>query len=434
VRRTLLQLLLLSCILVPMAMPLSTLRAGLLKPADPNPAESLARIPRVAKALESIDRSLGWITDQQTQLTQIPAPTFQEEARAAAVRTILAASGLKTRIDSAGNVVGERPGSSRKDVLLLSAHLDTVFPPGTSLRVRKDGRNFAAPGISDNGAGLAALVGLARAVHEAKLRTRMTLVFAANTGEEGEGNLRGMRKLVETYRGRLRAVIAIDGASVEHVTTMGLGSRRIEVTLTGPGGHSWADFGMPNPIHALARGVVRFLEVRVPDIPRTTYNVGVIEGGTSVNSIPDRASIKVDFRSESETALESLESALRKAISDGIDAEMDAARQAGHQDASRLDAKFKSLGVRPVGELPADSPLLDALRDADRLLGNRSHLERSSTDANIPLSLGIPAIAIGGGGRAGGAHTLAEWYDPTGRELGLKRILLTALAVAGIEE
>lgn len=433
-RRTVLQLLLVSCILVPMAMPLSTLRAGVQKSADPNPAEALARHPRVAKALEVIDRSLGWITDQQTQLTEIAAPTFQEEARAAAVRKLFAAHGLKTRIDSAGNVIGERPGSSRKDVVLLCAHLDTVFPAGTRVRVRKDGRNLAAPGISDNGAGLAALVGLARAVHESKLDTRMTLVFAANTGEEGEGNLRGMRKLVETYRGRLRAVIALDGASTEHVTTMGLGSRRIEVTLTGPGGHSWADFGMPNPIHALSRGVVRFLEVRLPDNPRTTFNVGVIEGGTSVNSIPDRAAIKVDIRSESEAELERLESALRKAISEGIDAEMAASRQAGRADDPRLDAKFKSLGVRPVGELPSDSPLLEAVRDADRLLGNRSHLERSSTDANIPLSLGIPAIAIGGGGRAGGAHTLAEWYDPTGRDLGLKRILLTALAVAGIEE
>jgi acetylornithine deacetylase/succinyl-diaminopimelate desuccinylase-like protein len=417
-----------------MAMPLTTLRAGLLKSADPNPVEALARKPRVAKALETIDRSLGWITDQQTQLTEIPAPTFQEAARANAVRKILASQGLKTRIDSAGNVIGELPGSSRKDVVLLSAHLDTVFPAATALRVRKDGRNLTAPGISDNGAGLAALVGLARSIHEAKLATRMTLVFAANTGEEGEGNLRGMRKLVENYRGRLRAVIAIDGASTEHVTTMGLGSRRLEVTLSGPGGHSWADFGTPNPIHALSRGVARFLEVRVPDTPRTTFNIGVIEGGTSVNSIPDHATIKVDIRSESEAELERLEIALRRAIADGIDAEMTAAHDAGRVEAPRLVSKFNSLGVRPVGELPADSPLLDAVRDADRFLGNRSHLERSSTDANIPLSLGIPAIAVGGGGRAGGAHTLAEWYDPTNRELGLKRILLTALAIAGVED
>ncbi len=433
-RPTVLQLLLLSCILVAMAMPSSTLRAGVVKVEDANPVEALARAPRVAKALEAIDRSLGWVTDQQIQLTEIPAPTFQEEKRGAAVRKILAANGLKTRIDSAGNIIGELSGSSRKDVVLVSAHLDTVFPAGTAVRVRKDGRNLAAPGISDNGAGLAALVGLARALHDAKLDTRMTVVFAANTGEEGEGNLRGMRKLVETYRGRLRAVIAIDGASTEHVTTMGLGSRRIEVTLSGPGGHSWADFGTPNPIHALARGVAQFLEVRVPDSPRTTYNVGVVEGGTSVNSIPDRATLKVDIRSESEAELERLESALRRAISDGIDAEMSAARDAGRSEAGRLDAKFKSLGVRPVGELPSDSPLLEAIRNADRFLGNRSHLERSSTDANIPLSLGIPAIAIGGGGRAGGAHSLAEWYDPTGRELGLKRILLAALTIAGLAE
>ena len=417
-----------------MAMPLSSLRAGVLAVADANPAEALARHPRVAKALENLDRSLGWITEQQTQLTEIPAPTFQEHARAAAVQKIFSANGYKTRSDSAGNVIAERPGSSKKDVVLLSAHLDTVFPAGTPLRVRKDGHNYSAPGIADNGAGLAALVGLARAVHEAKLQTRMTLIFAANTGEEGEGNLRGMRKLVESYRGRLRSVIAIDGASVEHVTTMGLGSRRIEVILSGPGGHSWADFGTPNPIHALSRGIARFLDVRVPDNPRTTYNIGLIEGGSSVNSIPDHALIKIDLRSESEAELERMESALRRSIAEGIDAEMAASRLAGRADATRLDAKFKSLGVRPVGELAGDSPLLEALRDADRLLGNQSRLERSSTDANIPLALGIPAIAIGGGGRAGGAHTLAEWYDSTGREIGLKRILLTALAVAGIED
>jgi acetylornithine deacetylase/succinyl-diaminopimelate desuccinylase-like protein len=417
-----------------MAVPLSSLRVGALTVAEPNPAEILARNPRVAKALENLDRSLGWTTDQQTQLTEIPAPTFQEQARAAAVQRILSANGWKTRGDSAGNVIAERPGSSRRDVVLLSAHLDTVFPAGTPLRVRKEGHNLSAPGIADNGAGLAALVGLARSIHEAKLQTRMTLIFAANTGEEGEGNLRGMRKLVESYRGRLRAVIAIDGASTDHVTTMGLGSRRIEVTISGPGGHSWADFGMPNPIHALSRAIVHFLEVRVPDSPRTTYNVGLIEGGSSVNSIPDRALIKIDLRSESDPELNRLESALRRAISDGIDAEMAASRLAGRADTPRLEAKYKNLGVRPVGELPANSPLLEALRDADRLLGNQSRLERSSTDANIPLALGIPAIAIGGGGRAGGAHTVGEWYDPTGREIGLKRILLTTLAVAGIEE
>jgi tripeptide aminopeptidase len=428
-----LQVLLVSCILSAMAMPLSSMRAGgALVATEPNPAEGLMRDARVARALESLDHSNGWVLDQQIELTQVPAPSYQEGARAAALKKMFGANGLKTSIDSAGNVLGELAGT-RRDVVLISAHLDTVFPAGTVVRVRREGRLYVAPGISDNGAGLAALVGVARALHEAKIHTQMTLVFAGNVGEEGEGNLRGMRKLVETYKGRLRAVIAIDGASVEHITSMALASRRIEVVISGPGGHSWADFGIPNPIHALSRGVASFVQTRVPENPRTTFNVGVISGGSTVNSIPDHASIKVDLRSESEAQLESLESALRKAMDAGIEEEMAAARQAGHPDAARLEVKYRTLGIRPGGELEANSPLLEAIRNVDRALGNRSRLERSSTDANIPLSLGIPAIAVGGGGRAGGAHTLNEWYDPKGRELGLKRVLLTALTVAGLE-
>jgi acetylornithine deacetylase/succinyl-diaminopimelate desuccinylase-like protein len=301
------------------------------------------------------------------------------------------------------------------------------------VKVQRDGRTLRAPGISDNGAGLAAVVCLARALHESRVPTRATLVLAANTGEEGEGNLRGMRKLVEVYRPRLRAVIAVDGAAVDHVTTMALASRRLEISITGPGGHSWADFGMPNPIHALARGVARFVQVKVPSSPRTTFNVGRIEGGTSVNTIADRVLVKVDMRSESDAELERLEIALRRAVEAGVDEEMAAAREAGHGGDARLEIQYRTLGNRPGGQLAGDAPLLAAIEQADRYLENRSHPERSSTDANIPLSLGIPAIAVGGGGRAGGAHSLGEWYDPTGRELGVKRILLTALGVAGVE-
>jgi acetylornithine deacetylase/succinyl-diaminopimelate desuccinylase-like protein len=192
---------------------------------------------------------------------------------------------------------------------------------------------------------------------------------------------------------------------------------------------------MPNPIHALSRGIVRFLKVRVPAEPRTTYNIGEIEGGTSVNSIPFRAAIKVDLRSESTAEMDRLEAALREAIQAGVDEEMAASRERAmaSRGAGKLEVKFRLLGVRPSGELQETSPLLAALRDADRYLGNRSRVERSSTDANVPLSLGIPAISIGGGGNAGGAHSLSEWYDPTGRELGLQRVLLTLVAVAGVE-
>jgi len=250
-------------------------------------------------------------------------------------------------------------------------------------------------------------------------------------GEEGEGNLRGMRALVETYRGRLKAVLVMDGSATDYVTTKALASRRLEAVITGPGGHSWSDFGMPNPINALVRGSLRFINTRVPANPRTTFNIGQIEGGTSVNSIPFEARIKVDVRSESEDELTRLEAVLRECIAAGVRDEMDSARD---KTKGKLEWKVELLGSRPGGELGADSPLLAALRAADEFIGNQSRTERSSTDANIPLALGIDAIAIGAGGSGGGAHSLQEWYDPDGREAGLQRALLTILGVAGIAE
>jgi len=403
---------------------------------DERAVQQLVAQPRVARALDWLGRNVGWVTEQQVRITEIPAPPFKEAARGAVIRRMFDQYGLKVRVDDVGNVIGERAGTGGNGVVLLTAHLDTVFPEGTGVQVRQDGARLLAPGISDNSAGLAALVAVARAMHEAKVRTQLTVVFAANVGEEGEGNLRGIRKLVETYRGRLRYVIALDGAATDHIVNRALTSRRVEATVSGPGGHSWSDFGTPNPIHALSRGIAGFVRVRVSTSPRTTFNVGEIQGGTSVNSIPHQAVIKVDLRSESEGELDRLEKALRDAIQQGVDDENAAARERGSISsralgAGGLEVKFRVMGVRPGGELPPDSPLLAAVRDADRFLGNRSRLERSSTDANIPLSMGIPAISIGSGGRGGGAHSLGEWYDPTGRELGLKRILLTLLVVAG---
>ncbi len=391
---------------------------------------------RSTKALEWLTKNLDWVQEQHIHITEIPAPPFREAARAAYLRKLFAAAGLKVGSDEAGNVIGERPGQDPRGIVLISAHLDTVFPAGTDVRVRQEGALLRGPGVSDNSVGLAALVGIARALHDGKVRTRQTILFAANVGEEGEGNLRGMRKLVESYRGRLRAVIALDGPGADHVTTMALASRRFEVAVTGPGGHSWTDFGMPNPIHALSRGIARFVRIKVPEDPRTTFNVGLIEGGRSVNSIPDRAAIKVDMRSEVEAEIDKMEAALRDAVHAGVEEEVAAARERGaieRNGAPKIEAKFRSVGARPGGELAANSPLLAALVNADKFLGNRSRPERSSTDANLPLSLGIPAISIGGGGRGGGSHSLEEWYDSTGRELGLKRILLTLLGIAGVE-
>jgi di/tripeptidase len=224
-------------------------------------------------------------------------------------------------------------------------------------------------------------------------------------------------------------VVVLDGSGTDHVTTKALASRRLEATISGPGGHSWSDFGMPNPINALVRGSVRFINTKVPVSPRTTFNIGQIEGGTSVNSVPHEARIKVDIRSENEEELTRLESSLRECISAGVRDEMDSARD---RSKGKLEWKVELLGSRPGGELAADSPLLSALRAADEYTGNQSRLERSSTDANIPLSMGIDAISIGAGGNGGGAHSLLEWYDPSGRETGLKRALLTILGIAGV--
>ena len=387
--------------------------------------------PTVRAALNWFARNLPWINDQQARLTEIPAPPFQEGQRAAAVKVLLASSGLEVIIDSTGNVIGELRGANEREIVVLAAHLDTVFPPGTDVRVRRESARMTAPGISDNGTGLAALVAIARAVHEAAIQPQRTILFVADVGEEGEGNLRGMRALVNDYRSKLKSILVLDGSSIDHVTTKALASRRLEVLITGPGGHSWSDFGLPNPINALIRGSVRFINTKVPPAPRTTFNLGQIEGGTSVNSIPHEARLKVDIRSESEDELAKLENALRECISAGVRDEMEAVRD---RSKGKLEWKVELLGSRPGGELPPSSPLLAALRAADEYLGNQSRVERSSTDANIPLSTGIDAISIGAGGSGGGAHSLQEWYEPAGRELGLKRALLTILGVAGIAE
>lgn len=373
----------------------------------------------------------AWIDDEQARLTEIPAPPFQESERAAAVKVLLSAVGLEVSMDKTGNVIGLLRGASDKEIVILSAHLDTVFPPGTDVKVHRDKSRMTAPGISDNGSGLAALVAVARALHEARIQPQRTILFVADVGEEGEGNLRGMRAIVDAYRERLKAVIVMDGSSIDHVTTKALASRRMEVVISGPGGHSWSDFGIPNPISALIRGSVRFINTRVPTNPRTTFNLGEIEGGTSVNSIPHEARLKVDLRSESDDELIRLETALRDCVGAGVRDEMEASRD---RSKGKLEWKLDLMGSRPGGELAPNSPLLGILRAADEAVHNQSRLERASTDANIPLSLGIDAVSIGAGGNGGGAHSLQEWYESDGREIGLQRVLLTLLGTSGVVE
>ena len=395
------------------------------------PGSRLTDNARVRAALDWFTPNISWVNDQQARITEIPAPPFQEVQRAALVKDLLAEAGLSSQIDKAGNVIGELRGANEKEIVVVAAHLDTVFPPGTDVKVHRNGSRMDAPGISDNGSGLAALLAFARALQFAHVKPQRTVLFVGDVGEEGEGNLRGMRAIVDAYRGKLKAVVVLDGSGTDHVTTKALASRRLEALITGPGGHSWSDFGMPNPINALVRGSVRFINSKVPATPRTSFNIGQIEGGTSVNSIPHEARIKVDIRSESEDELARLESALRECISAGVRDEMESSRD---RSKGKLEWKVELLGSRPGGELAADSALLSALRAADEYVGNQSRIERSSTDANIPLSEGIEAIAIGAGGSGGGAHSLQEWYDAAGREAGLKRALLTVLGVSGVAE
>ena len=308
--------------------------------------------PRIARVLEILRSSASATTEEQIRITEIPAPPFQESTRAAYMKKVLAATGLRVDTDETGNVIGEFPGSS-PDVVMVTAHMDTVFPSGTDVHVKHEGGRLLAPGISDNGTGLASLIAISKAFHDAKIKTRSTVLFVADVGEEGEGNLRGMRALAEAYKKRLKYVLALDGSATEYVTTAALASRRVEVAITGPGGHSWSDFGAPNAIHAMGRGIARFVTAHVPDAPRTSFNIGEIDGGTSVNSIPAIARMKVDLRSESESELSILEGQLRDAMKVGVDEEMAAARERGMAGGSNLlNLKINVLGVRPGASFP----------------------------------------------------------------------------------
>jgi acetylornithine deacetylase/succinyl-diaminopimelate desuccinylase-like protein len=383
----------------------------------------LADHPGVRECLQFFTREKQWINEIHLQLCRVPAPTFLEQERAAWILEQFRSYGCDAAIDRAGNVLAT---FGAPPYVALTAHLDTVLAPRNAedITVDASGR-FHGPGVSDNGAGLAALLAIARAWRtSAKLPDLAGgLLLVANVGEEGEGNLLGMRHLCgpSPLAKQIAAYVVIDGANTDHITTRALGSRRYEVTFTGPGGHSWSDFGVGNPIHALCRAVALFAETRLDSGPKSSINVGLIEGGSGVNAIAQAARCKVDIRSESNPRMEDLVDILLRAVERARDLENQ--RQTG----GRVTVKTREIGSRPAAALPEQAPILRYVRAVDAHLGIRSHLDCSSTDANLPLSLGTPAIAIGAGGLGGGAHTTAEWFSPDGRDLGLKRILLSLL-------
>jgi len=372
----------------------------------------------------------------QMEATRIAAPPFGEAARGSWLADRFRELGLiDVQVDEVGNVFGIRPGYGQRFVA-LSAHIDTVFPAATPLHIRQESSRLYGPGVSDNGAGIAALLAVASILGSAKISHALPFLFMGNVGEEGEGDLRGMRHVFATPRWRdaIAYNVIVDGAGADTIVAEALGSRRFEVIVRGPGGHSWSDFGAPNPIIVLSRAIEAFSRTEVPVSPKTTFNVGVVRGGTSVNSIPESASMRVDLRSTSMSEIDRLERALRVALDQAVVAENRRAAQLSARKPQVVQSEVVEIGNRPAGELASDARLLKVIRAVDAQLGNTAQVQRASTDANIPLSLGREAIAIGGGGSGGGAHTLQEWFDCNGRELGLRRILLTMLTLAGIGE
>lgn len=407
-----------------------------------SPSSAFSRITALA-ALRPVHGAFSWlhanpktILDWQMEMTAIPAPPFGEQARTEWLAARFHEIGLsRVETDAAGNVTGilpaaKLPPESTGPVVVLSAHLDTVFPADTPLAPARDGERVTAPGICDNAAGVAGMLAVARALIDAGVELLAPLVVLGNVGEEGEGDLRGVRHFYRhsALAGRIAAHIVLDGAGADAAVTRALGSLRYEVTVTGPGGHSFTDAGTPNPIAALASALAELAETPLPEEPRTTLNFGTIRGGISVNSIPESARASIDIRSADPDQLVRLEVALHRAVEDAVE-RVNAKCKNAAGSRGGLSFAIAKIGDRPAAHLAEDSLLLASLHAVDRHLGLRTDLRLGSTDANLPLSLGVPALSMGAGGEGGAAHTLEEWYSPQDRELGLKRVLLLTLAM-----
>ena len=388
---------------------------------------------KVREVLDIIKADQAWTFQQQLEIVQIPAPPFKESVRAADMKKRFEAAGLKNvRIDDVGNVIAERRGTGRGPTVLIEGHLDTVFPEGTDVSVKHKGDTVTAPGIGDDVRGLATVLSVARAFEKAGIQTNGTVYFVANVGEEGPGNLRGTRHLLtKELAGKIDFFITVDGEGLG-IASRAVGSNRYKVSYKGPGGHSYGAFGIPNPIHALGRAMAMIADIQVPATPKTTFNVGVISGGTSVNSIPFEASMEVDMRSENATELANVDAKIQKMLVQALDAEN--ARWTGPRAAAaKLSLKIDSMGFRPTGGQADAAPIVQTALNAARSLGFSPQTSASSTDANIPISLGIPAIRLGGGGQGGGAHALDEWYLETANSyLGPQWAALVVASLAGV--
>jgi acetylornithine deacetylase/succinyl-diaminopimelate desuccinylase-like protein len=386
----------------------------------------LANDAAVKQAFESIKRNEPNLLLEQQRICEIPAPPFQESARAAELQKLFEQLGLSSvHIDKAGNVIAVHPGAKPRPNLVVAAHLDTVFPAGTDVKVKREGDVFSGPGIADDCRGLAVLLGVIRALNTSHITTPGTITFVADVGEEGLGDLRGMKELFgASLKGSIDAFISIDGLG-SSITNTGVGSYRYKVTFKGPGGHSYGSFGMANPIQAMGRAIAKIDQFQVPETPKTTFNVGRVGGGTSVNAIPFEAWMEVDLRSVDMSMLAALNEKFKTSVSDAATEENQRWNGRG-----AVTVTTEVVGLRPAGQTPESARIVTTALEVNRVLDLSSHLSEGSTDANIPMNLSIPALTIGGGGGGSGAHSLNETFNAQGSWKGTQRALLLAVALA----
>jgi len=390
------------------------------------PAEILTH-PDVQAAMATIKSSEPHFVDEQIRICEIPAPSFKEDVRAAELAKLFKAAGLQNvRIDKAGNVLGDRPGAEPHPHLVLAAHLDTVFPPETDVHVTRTGNLLKGPGIGDDCRGLAAILSVIHAMNDARLKTRGSLTFVADVGEEGPGDLRGMKELFgTTMKGQIDDFISIEPGGPTGITNAAVGSYRYRVTVTGPGGHSYGAFGLANPIQAIGRITAHIDDIQVPTEPKTTFNTGLVGGGTSVNSIPFEAWFEFDERSPDIASLDAVDVKFKHAVQLGLDE-----ANARWHDKGKLAVTIKPIGIRPAGHTDQNNPLVTTAAASITALGfGEPSFNASSTDSNIPMNLGIPAITIGGGGKDSGAHSLGETDDITDSYKGPQNALLIVLSL-----
>jgi acetylornithine deacetylase/succinyl-diaminopimelate desuccinylase-like protein len=389
-------------------------------------ATKLAEDPTVKAALEAVKRNEPHFIDEQVRFCQIPAPPFKEEVRGREFERMFKALGLENvHMDKAGNVIGVRPGAAPHPNLVFAAHLDTVFPPETDVKVTREGSLLKGPGIGDDCRGLAVMLGVIQALKDGNVKTPGTITFVADTGEEGLGDLRGTKNLfADSLKGQIDKFISVDGTGLS-LTNVGVGSYRYRVTFKGPGGHSFGAFGMANPIQAMGRAIAKIDAFEVPTTPKTTFNVGRVGGGTSVNAIPFEAWMEVDMRSSDKTSLEAVHTKFKNAVQEAVEEENKRWNTRGS-----VSVNPELVGFRPAGSTSADSAIVITALAVSKIFGHNGRLGEGSTDSNVPMNVGIPAITIGGGGMGTGAHALNEAFDTKDSWLGTQRALLLAVALA----